>query len=172
MWRLAVACAAVGATAGCGKADGNAVQSNPSWCQHDYPALTGRVVDNAQMLSDAEERDMTARLAAIEQKTAHQVVVATVPTTSGKDIVEYSVCLGRHWGIGRKKADDGILILVAENDHAVRIAVGYGLEKVLTDPEAKKILDRDIMPAFKSGHFAKGLTQGISAISAEIGGLR
>lgn len=115
---------------------------------------------------------MTAQLAAIEQKTAHQVVVATVPTTGGKDIVEYSVCLGRHWGIGRKKADDGVLILVADNDHAVRIAVGFGLEKNLTDPEAKAILNRDIMPAFKSGHFAEGLTKSISAVSAEIGGPR
>ncbi len=172
MLRLVVALAALGAAAGCGKTDSNAAPPSPSWCQRDYPALTGRVVDGAELLSDAEERDMNARLSAIEQKTAHQLVVATVPTTSGKNIAEYSTCLGRHWGIGRAKFNDGVLIVVARNDRKARIAVGYGLEKALTDPEAQTIMDRDIMPAFAAGHFADGLMRGIAAIDTEIGTAR
>jgi uncharacterized protein len=121
------------------------------------------------MLSDAEEQDMTARLQAIEQKTAHQVVVATVPTTGGKNIVEYSTCLGRHWGIGRANIDDGVLIVVARDDGKARIAVGYGLENALTDPEAQTILDRDIVPAFAARRYADGLLRGIAAIDTEIG---
>lgn len=115
---------------------------------------------------------MTARLKAIEQRTAHQVVVATVPTTDGKDIVEYSACLGRHWGVGRAKIDDGVLIVVARDDRKARIAVGYGLEKALSDPEAQTIMDRDIIPAFRAGHFGAGLMRGITSIETEIGTAR
>jgi uncharacterized protein len=170
--RLVVACAALGAAAGCGKAHDNAARPNPSWCQRDYPALTGRVVDKANLLTDAEEQAMTAQLAAIEAKTAHQIVVATVPTTGGKDIVEYTTCLGRHWGIGRAKIDDGVVVLVARNDGTARIAVGYGLEKALTDPEAQAIMTRDMVPAFEKADFAAGLSRGITAIGSEIGATR
>lgn len=172
MLRLIVACATLGAAAGCGKADDDTARSNPSWCQRDYPALTGRVVDKANLFSDTEEQAMTAQLSAIEAQTAHQVVVATVPTTDGRDIVKYTTCLGRHWGIGHAKIDDGIVILVARNDGAARIAVGYGLEKALTDPEAQMIMNRDLIPAFKAGTFASGLSRGISAIGSEIGAER
>jgi uncharacterized protein len=130
------------------------------------------VVDKAYLLSDAEEQAMTAQLADIEAKTAHQVVVATVATTAGKDIVEYTTCLGRHWGIGRAKIDDGVVILVARNDGTARIAVGYGLENTLTDPEAQAIMNRDMVPAFATTHFADGLSRGISAIGSEIGATR
>ena len=112
---------------------------------------------------------MTAQLTAIEAKTAHQVVVATVATTGGKDIVEYTTCLGRHWGIGRAKIDDGVVLLVARDDRAARIAVGNGLEKALTDAEAQIIMNRDMVPAFATAHFAKGLSRGITAIGSEIG---
>jgi uncharacterized protein len=121
------------------------------------------------LLSDAEEKAMTAQLAAIEAKTAHQVVVATIGTTSDKDIVEYTTCLGRHWGIRRAKIDDGVVILVAHDDGNARIAVGYGLEKSLTDPEAQTVMNRDLVPAFKGGRFAEGISRGILAIGREIG---
>jgi uncharacterized protein len=167
--RLVVACAALGAATACGQADSKAARPNPSWCQRDYPALAGRVVDTANLLSDVEEQAMTAQLAAIEAKTAHQIVVTTVATTAGKDIVEYTTCLGRHWGIGRAKIDDGVVILVARNDRTARLAVGYGLEKTLTDPEAQMIMNRDMVPAFATAHYADGLSRGITAIGSEIG---
>jgi len=124
------------------------------------------------MLSEAEELAMTAQLTAMEAKTAHQIVVATVATTGGKDIVEYTTCLGRHWGIGRAKIDDGVLVLVVRDDRKARIAVGYGLESALTDPEAQSIMDREIVPAFVAGHFADGLTRGVTAIGTQIGQTR
>jgi uncharacterized protein len=172
MLRLALACVVLGAATGCGKAEGDAGSPNPSWCQRDYPALTGRVVDQAGMFSQAEEQAMTAQLSAIETRTAHQIVVATVPTTGGKDIAEYATCLGRHWGIGRARINDGVLILVARDDDAVRIAVGDGMEKTLTDAEAKAILSRDLIPAFAIGHYAGGMSRTIADIGAEIGARR
>lgn len=112
---------------------------------------------------------MTDQLAKLEARTQHQMVVATVPSLQGKPIAEYSICLARHWGIGRKDINDGVMLLVAPNERRARIEVGYGLEKALSDPEAKTIMDRDLIPAFARNDFGVGLQRGVTAIGREIG---
>ncbi|MBJ7409930.1 MAG: TPM domain-containing protein, partial [Phenylobacterium sp.] len=98
-----------------------------------FPPLTGRVVDNAEILSPAAEARLTQELATLEQQTAHQLVVATLPDLQGYEIEDYGYQLLRTWGVGRKEQDDGAILIVAPNQRKVRIEVGYGLEPVLTD---------------------------------------
>ncbi|MDZ4370640.1 MAG: TPM domain-containing protein, partial [Phenylobacterium sp.] len=121
-----------------------------------FPPLTGRVVDNANLLAPATEARLTAELAALETQTGHQVVVATVPDLQGYEIEEYGYQLLRAWGVGRAKEDDGVILLVAPTERKVRIEVGYGLEPVLTDALSSVIIRREILPAFKDGDFEKG----------------
>jgi len=129
------------------------------------PALTGRVVDKADLLAPAQEASLSAQSAALEKATGHQFVVVTVPDLGGHPIEDYGLHLGRYWGIGRKQVNDGVLLLVAPNERKVRIEVGYGLETTLSDPRAKTIIDRDILPAFRAGDMPKGIIAGAAAIT-------
>lgn len=137
-------------------------------CTQRFVRLTGRVVDEAGLLSEVEEHQLSTKLAALEARTGHQVVVATVKTLQGKQIESYSLCLANHWGIGRAKEDDGVVLLVAPVERKVRIEVGYGLETALTDAEAKAILDGRVLPEFRAGKMSKGIQAGVSAIIAEV----
>jgi len=130
-----------------------------------FPALTGRVVDRADLLSPAQEAALSARSAALEKARGHQFVVVTVPDLGGHAIEDYGVHLGRYWGIGRKHVNDGVLLLVAPNERKVRIEVGYGLENTLTDPRAAAIIARDILPAFKAGDLPGGIIAGAASIT-------
>jgi uncharacterized protein len=105
-----------------------------------FPKLSGRVVDAANLLPATTEQQLTGKLAALETRTGRQLVVATVPSLGGYEIEEYGYQLGRAWGIGGEKADDGAILLVAPNERAVRIEVGYGLEGVLTDAVSSAII--------------------------------
>ncbi|ODT89472.1 TPM domain-containing protein [Phenylobacterium sp. SCN 70-31] len=134
-----------------------------------FPPLTGRVVDEAKLLSPATETKLSDELAALEAQTGHQVVVATVPDLQGYEIEEYGYQLLRAWGIGRAKEDDGVILLVAPAERKVRIEVGYGLEPVLTDALSSVIIRREILPAFKAGDFEKGIVDGAGAIVRQIG---
>lgn len=134
-----------------------------------FPPLTGRVVDNAQLLSPEAEARLTADLATLEQQTGHQLVVATVPDLQGYEIEDYGYQLLRTWGIGRKAEDDGVILLVAPNQKKVRIEVGYGLEPVLTDALSSLIIQRKILPAFKDGQFEQGVVDGTEALIAQLG---
>ncbi len=134
-----------------------------------FPALTGRVVDNAQLLSPATEAKLTADLAALEQKTGRQLVVATLPNLQGYEIEDYGYQLLRTWGVGRKAQDDGAILIVAPAERKVRIEVGYGLEPVLTDALSSLIIQRSILPAFKAGQFERGVADGTGAIVAQLG---
>jgi uncharacterized protein len=165
---LAFAVAAAGVS-GCGKVESNAVASDSTWCRQSYPALSSHVVDQAGLLAPTQEAALNQQLIKLEARTKHQMVVATVPSLEGKPVAEYSICLARHWGIGRKDMNDGVMLLVAPNEQRVRIEVGYGLEKALSDPEAQNIVDRSIVPAFKRGDFAGGISAGVDAIIAQIG---
>jgi uncharacterized protein len=136
--------------------------------RHDYLSLTGRVVDQAELLSPENEAQLSDKLVALEERTRHQFVIATTPSLQGKPINDYSLCLARHWAIGRKDHNDGVVLLVAPNERKVRIEVGYGLENALRDDEAKQILDQQIIPAFKNGDFAGGIAAGTDAIISEI----
>jgi len=134
-----------------------------------FPPLTGRVVDDAGMLSPAVEARLTNELAALEQQTGHQLVVATLPDLQGYEIEDYGYQLLRTWGIGRKGQDDGAILIVAPNQRKVRIEVGYGLEPVLTDALSSLIIQRAILPAFKTGDMEKGVVDGTEAIARQIG---
>ena len=134
-----------------------------------FPPLTGRVVDDAHMLSPAAAEKLTGELAALEQQTGHQVVVATVPDLQGHEIEEYGYQLGRNWMLGRKGVNDGAILLVAPAEHKVRIEVGYGLEPVLTDAMTNVILQRQVLPQFKAGHMEAGVVAGAEALIAQAG---
>ena len=108
----------------------------------DIPALSGRVVDQAGVLSPAAKRELETALAAHENNTTNQLVIVTTRSLGGKAIEEYSLELGRRWGIGQKGKDNGALLVVAPNDKQVRIEVGYGLEGVLTDALCGIIINR------------------------------
>jgi uncharacterized protein len=135
-----------------------------------FPALTGRVVDEAGILSAATRSDLDAQLAAHEKATTNQVVVVTLKSLQGDDIADYGYQLGRYWGIGQKGKNNGVLLIIAPNERKLRIEVGYGLEGVLTDAESRIIIERVIKPYFKKGDYDQGVRAGISAILAALGG--
>ncbi|HEX7885284.1 MAG TPA: TPM domain-containing protein [Phenylobacterium sp.] len=141
----------------------------PALAAPKFPPLTGRVVDDAQILSPAAEARLTQELATLEQQTGHQLVVATLPDLQGYEIEDYGYQLLRTWGIGRKGQDDGAILIVAPNQRKVRIEVGYGLEPVLTDALSSLIIQRAILPAFKAGEMEKGVVDGTEAIARQIG---
>lgn len=133
-----------------------------------FPALTGRVVDDAQLLAPEQEVALSSKSAALEAATGNQFVVVTVPTLSGQDIAIFTRDLGRHWGIGRAGHDDGVILLVAPNERKVRIAVGYGLEKTLSDALCQQIIDEQILPRFRQGDLAGGIEAGVNALIARL----
>jgi uncharacterized protein len=133
-----------------------------------FPALTGRVVDAANIIPDADEAALTQKLEAVEKASSRQLVVATVPSLEGYPIEDYGYQLGRKWGIGQKGANNGIILLVAPNDRKVRIEVGYGLEPIMTDALSGDIISQQILPAFKSGDYPGGINAGADAIIAQL----
>jgi uncharacterized protein len=130
--------------------------------------LTGRVVDNAQILSAATEQKLDAELAQLEAQTGHQVVVATLPDLQGYEIEDYGYQLGRTWALGKKGANDGVILLVAPKERKVRIEVGYGLEPVLTDALTSVILQTRVLPQFKAGRMEQGVVEGAEAIVQQL----
>jgi uncharacterized protein len=134
-----------------------------------FPPLTGRVVDNAQMLSPGAAQKLSDELAALEQKTGRQMVVATVPDLQGYPIEDYGYQLGRAWGIGDKTRNDGVVFLVAPNDRKVRIEVGYGLEPVLTDALSSTIIQAKVLPDFRAGKMEQGVLDGAEAVIQQLG---
>lgn len=135
-----------------------------------FPALTGRVVDNANLLSEAQEQELVAALEALESKSTDQVVVVTLPSLQGYEIEEFGYRLGRHWGIGQKDKDNGVLLIVAPNERKVRIEVGRGLEPILTDALSKLIIENAILPQFRRGDFPAGIAAGAQDIVAVLTG--
>ena len=135
-----------------------------------YPRLTGRVVDEAGILSPSTLDELTRMLAKDEQATGQQVVVVTLPSLQGYSIEEFGYQLGRHWGIGQKDKNTGALLIVAPNEHKVRIEVGYGLEGELTDAQSSVIIQRDILPQFRRGDFNAGVLAGTRSILQVLGG--
>ena len=133
-----------------------------------FPTLTGRVVDQANILSPQIRADLTTKLAALETKTSRQLVVVTVPSLQGLEIEDYGYRLGRAWGIGEKKLDTGALLIVAPNERRVRVEVGYGLESVLTDALSNAILQERVLPKFRTGDQAGGVVAGTDALIAQL----
>lgn len=147
-----------------------AVLTFPAVAAPEYPALTGRVVDQAGLLSATDRAALERKLEQHERASGNQVVVVTVNSLQGETIESYGVGLGRHWRIGREGEDDGVLLLVAPNERAVRIEVGYGLEGSLTDALASQIIQAEILPRFRAGDMSGGIVAGADAILAALGG--
>ncbi|ARB26013.1 TPM domain-containing protein [Pseudomonas tolaasii] len=135
-----------------------------------FPALTGRVVDNAQMIDPATRQQLTRQLQALEQTTGDQIVVVTVPDLQGVPIEDFGYQLGREWGIGQKGKDNGALLIVARDERKLRIEVGYGLEGVLTDAQSWVIINQVIAPKFKAGNYSQGISDGVAAMLQVVGG--
>jgi uncharacterized protein len=133
-----------------------------------FPPLTGRVVDDAHVLSAQTQADLTTKLADLETKTGRQLVVVTLPSLQGDDIADYGYQLGRAWGIGQKGQNNGVLFIVAPSEHKVRIEVGYGLEPILTDALSSVILQEKVLPKFRAGDVQGGVVDGTTAIIAQL----
>jgi uncharacterized protein len=133
-----------------------------------FPALSGRVVDQANLLSPQKEAELTQRLEALERDTSDQLVVVTIESLQDRDIADYGYQLGRAWGIGQSEEDNGVLLIVAPNERKVRIEVGYGLEPILTDALSALIIHERILPAFREGGFERGITDGVAAIDEQL----
>ncbi|MCQ3829549.1 TPM domain-containing protein [Microbulbifer elongatus] len=133
-----------------------------------FPPLSGRVVDNANLLSQSTRYQLTERLQQQEKATSNQIVVVTLPDLQGLTIEEYGYQLGRHWKIGQKDKDNGALLIVAPAERKVRIEVGYGLEGALTDAISSNIIHTKILPEFRNGNFDGGVVAGVDSIIAAI----
>ena len=144
------------AVSSCGQGD-VAAQSNTTM------ALTGRVVDQANLIDPDAEQQLTNRLAQLESKTTDQLVIVTVNSLDGQPIERVSLNLGNNWGIGREDLDNGVLMLVAPNERKVRIEVGLGLEGLLTDQKAADII-QTMLPRFREGRMQDGINEGARAV--------
>jgi uncharacterized protein len=131
-----------------------------------FPALTGRVVDGAELLDEQAAARISGQSRMLEAATGNQFVVVTVPTLGGQSIEDFGLALGRHWGVGRVEHDDGILLIVAPTERRVRIEVGYGLEKTMTNARAQTIINEHILPHFGEGRMQDGIRGGADAIVA------
>lgn len=136
----------------------------------DFPALTGRVVDDAGLLSGNVQQQLQQQLAQHEDETSNQVVIVTLPSLQGYAIDDYGYQLGRHWGIGQGERDNGVLLIVAPNEREVRIEVGYGLEGALTDAGSHAIIQDVILPPFRDNDYEAGIQQGVDAILGSLQG--
>lgn len=134
----------------------------------DFAKLTGRVVDNANLLSPADEAALTEKLQALETASSRQLVVATIPDLQGYPIEDYGYKLGRAWGIGQSEANNGTILLVAPNERKVRIEVGYGLEPILTDALSSLIIRNAILPRFKAGDYPGGINAGADEVIKQL----
>ena len=135
----------------------------PAYAQT-FPPLSGRVVDQAELLDPTQEAALDSKLAALEQRTGRQLVVATVNSLEGRTIEDYGYRLGRSWGIGSEAKDDGVVLLVAPNERKVRIETGYGARVFLTDAVSSVIIRESILPRFKAGDMAGGIVAGADQI--------
>jgi uncharacterized protein len=142
----------------------------PAFADVAVPQLTGRVVDQTATLSGDDSASLTQTLKSLEARKGSQIAVLIVPTTQPETIEQFSIRVAEAWKIGRKKIDDGALLVIAKNDRHLRIEVGYGLEGALTDVTTKRIIDEDITPKFKSGDFAGGVRAGVARMIRVIDG--
>lgn len=129
-----------------------------------FPELTGRIVDTANLLSADDRVAIETDLAALEGKSSDQLVVVTLPSLQGFTIEEFGYKLGRHWGIGQKEQDNGVLLIVAPNERKVRIEVGKRLEPIMTDLMSKIVITNAILPQFRHGDFPAGIKAGVRDI--------
>ena len=125
-----------------------------------FPVLSGRIVDQAGILGTQDKADIRAKLEALEKNSSDQLVLVTLTSLQGFDIADYGVRLGRHWQIGQKDKNNGVLLIVAPKERKVRIEVGYGLEGSLTDALSTAIIQQKILPRFRAGDMPGGIRLG------------
>jgi uncharacterized protein len=136
----------------------------------EVPFLTGRIVDNAEILKPATRSALNDALAAHEQRTGDQIVVLTVPTIGNTSIEQYATQVFDAWKLGTKPKDNGVLIVIVPQDRKMRIEVGYGLEGTLTDVAASRIIRNLMTPQFKAGNYDQGVQDGVRAVLAQLEG--
>jgi len=141
----------------------------PALADPTFPPLTGRVVDDANILSQDAQQRLTAMSVALEDKTHDQLVIVTLKSLQGYPIEQYGYQLGRHWGIGQKGKDTGVLLIVAPNEHKARIEVGYGLEGTLTDAQSALIIQNVMLGDFRRGDYDGGVLAGAANILEVLG---
>src|ERR1044072_2616599 len=134
------------------------------------PPLTGRVVDRTATLSSSDIASLDRTLKDFEARKGSQIAVLIVPSTQPETIEQYSIRGAEAWKIGRKKIDDGAILVVAKDDRKLRIEVGYGLEGGVTDATAKRMIDEVKTPKFRSGDFAGGISDGVNRMLGVIDG--
>ncbi|HKY18755.1 MAG TPA: TPM domain-containing protein [Rhizomicrobium sp.] len=148
--------------------DGKAWAAPNSPARPNFPQLSGRVVDDAHILSPATQADLTQKLEVLEKKTARQLVVVTLSSLQGYEISDYGYQLGRAWGIGQKAMNNGILFIVAPHERRTRIEVGYGLEPIVTDALSSVIIQTQVLPKFRQGDFDGGVRAGAGALIEQL----
>ncbi len=141
-----------------------------AWAVVGVPELSSRVTDLTATLSAEQATALENKLAAFEAKKGSQIAVLLVPTTQPKDIAEFGIEVADLWQIGRKGVDDGVILIVAKDDRKLRLEVGYGLEGIIPDAVAKRVIAETITPHFKEGDYAGGIDAGITQLMALIGG--
>src|ERR1051325_6999162 len=134
------------------------------------PPLTGRVVDRTATLGSSDIASLDRTLRDFETRKGSQIAVLIVPTTQPETIEQFSIRVAEAWKIGRKKIDDGAILVVAKNDRHLRIEVGYGLEGALTDVTSRRIIDEIITPKFRTGDFGGGISDGVDRLITVIDG--
>ena len=136
----------------------------------DIPYLTGRVTDNAKLLSPDLHRAITEILKAHEERTTNQIAVLTVESLEGESIEEYAAAVFQEWKLGQEGKDNGILVIIAPNERRMRIEVGYGLEGLLPDARAGDIIRNYMTPRFKKEDYSGGIQEGVKAIVSVLEG--
>lgn len=134
------------------------------------PQLKARVTDLTGTLAADQQRALEGKLAAFEARKGSQIAVLMVPTTEPETVEQYAVRVEEAWKLGRKGISDGVLLVVAKNDRRLRIEVGYGLEGVLNDATARRIIAEEITPRFKQGDFYAGISAGVDRVIRVIDG--
>jgi len=146
------------------------VAGSTAWAQATVPALAGRVVDQTGTLTADQVASLSRKLEAFEARKGSQIAVLIVPTTAPEAIEQFSIRVADQWKLGRRKVDDGAILVVAKDDRALRIEVGYGLEGALNDATSNRIIDETIVPRFKREDFAGGIDAGLAQMMAVIDG--
>lgn len=141
-----------------------------AWAIVEVPELSSRVTDLTATLSAGQVTSLENKLAAFEAKKGSQIAVLIVPTTQPKDIAEFGIEVADLWQVGRKGVDDGVILIVAKDDQKLRLEVGYGLEGVIPDAVAKRIISETITPYFKNGDYAGGIDAGVTQLMGLIEG--
>jgi len=131
------------------------------------PRIEGRVTDVANVLSDADRRTLTDLLAKYEAETYHQYCVLTVPSVRPETIEAFSLRIANEWALGHKGLNNGVLVVLAVGDRAIRIELGSGMEKYISDETTQAIIEEAMLPAFRTGRYADGLTAGLQRLMSE-----